>query len=225
VEPRLIASQREGTATLYPFDGVGIYDRDRFIKLGGFDPTLKSPYWQLMDFGFRAHLWGESIRCTQFVRLSYNGEAPSIDGTVEESYCRFYLKNMAPVFYGDHAQLPWRRFPGYFLRSRRGIFLAWSDFTAGRKWVDTNRFRFRSDARLLIELWENPGEEEIPAGNGGNAGTVGNSSGSNGGENNGRVFFKPPDGKFAGTPRPLTETGGKGLRAGALNPLIIRGKP
>jgi hypothetical protein len=149
---------REGMPSLYPFNGVGVYDRDRFVCLGGFDGTLKSPFWQLMDFGFRAHLWGEEIACTQLVRLSYDGEAPVEDSTAEGSHRRFYLKNLAPVFRGDSAHIPLRRFPAYLLRTGGDPFAAWGDFTAGRRWVRTNRYRFHSDARTITELWENIGE-------------------------------------------------------------------
>jgi hypothetical protein len=161
VKPVFFATQREGTPALFPFDGVGIYDRDRFIKLGGFDIGLKSPHWQLMDFGFRAHLWGEEIRSTQYVRLSYNGEIPLSDSTAGESYRRFYLKNLAPVFYGDRAEIPFRRFFPYFFRSGKDPFLAWADFAEGRSWVRTNRYRFRRDARALVELWEMPGRDPV----------------------------------------------------------------
>jgi hypothetical protein len=163
VKPVFFATQREGTQTIFPFDGVGIYDRDRFIKLGGFDGTLRSPHWQLMDFGFRAHLWGEDIRSTQYVRLSYNGEIPLTDSSADESHRRFYLKNLAPVFHGDGAEIPFRRFLPYFFRSGKDPFLAWSDFAGGRAWAKTNRYRFRKDARSLIELWEMPFQEPGPA--------------------------------------------------------------
>jgi hypothetical protein len=156
VKTLLLPPLREGMHSLYPFDGVGIYDRERVIQLGGFDGTLTTPHWQLMDFGFRAHLWGETIQSTQLVRLSYNGEAPPEDSTAEESYRRFYLKNLAPIFRGDNAHLPLRRFPGYLFRSGGDPFLAWSDFAEGRRWVKTNRFRFQGDARRLTELWEDP---------------------------------------------------------------------
>jgi hypothetical protein len=56
---RGLSPSSEGLRSLYPFDGVGIYDKERFVRMGGFDGTLKSSYWQLMDFGFRAHLWGK----------------------------------------------------------------------------------------------------------------------------------------------------------------------
>jgi hypothetical protein len=51
----------DGNFSLYPYDGIGIYDRQRFIQTGGFDTTIKNQAWQLADFGFRAHLWGEEI--------------------------------------------------------------------------------------------------------------------------------------------------------------------
>ncbi len=147
---------KEAGFTLYPFDGVGIYDRERFIQLGGFDTTLHTSYWQLMDFGFRAWLWGETIACTQLVRMSYDGDIPSEDSTAEESYKRFYLKNLAPVYRGDSAHIPLRRYPSYVLKSGDGPFEAWEDFSVARKWVETNKYRFKQDAHTLIELWEKP---------------------------------------------------------------------
>jgi hypothetical protein len=136
---------------------VGIYDRQRFIRLGGFDTSIRNPYWQLMDFGFRACLWGEEISVTQHVKLSSEGEIPATDSTIDESYRRFYLKNIAPVFRGDHAHLPWRRFPGYLAKSGWDIFGAWEEFTEARRWVATNRSRWKYDARIVNELWEDVG--------------------------------------------------------------------
>jgi hypothetical protein len=148
------APAKEGGHSLYPFDGIGVYDRERFIRLGGFDGTLKSFYWQLMDFGFRSRLWGEEIASTQAVKLSYEGAISAADSTAEESYRRFYLKNLAPVFRGDYANLPLRRFPGYLRRSGADIFSAWDDFKEARAWVKTNCYRFRCDARTMTNSWE-----------------------------------------------------------------------
>ena len=149
-------STKEASVSLYPFDGVGIYDRERFIRLGGFDSTLRTSYWQLMDFGFRAWLWGEQIACTQLVRMSYDGDIPSEDSTAEDSYKRFFLKNLAPVFRGDSAHIPLRRYPRYVMKSGDGPFEAWEEFMEARKWVETNRYRFKQDAHTLTELWEKP---------------------------------------------------------------------
>ena len=144
--------QKEGDISLYPFDGIGIYDRERFIRLGGFDPSIKNFFWQLMDFGFRSRLWGEEIAATLLVKLSYEGAVPEEDRTADLGGLRFFLKNLAPVFRGDYAHIPLRRFPGYY-RKRGDFFAAWEEFSAARDWVRTNRYRFRSDARTVAELF------------------------------------------------------------------------
>jgi hypothetical protein len=149
--------QEDGLPSLYPFDGVGIYDRERFIRLGGFDGTLKNAYWQFMDFGFRSWLWGEEIRSSQLVKISYNGEVPAEDNSIGASYLRFYLKNLAPMFRKDYAHLPFRRFPAYLLRSGEDLAAAWESFTESRRWVNLNRYRWRSDARTITDRWEIPG--------------------------------------------------------------------
>jgi len=143
----------EGDISLYPFDGIGIYDRQRFIQSGGFDITIKHPHWQLMDFGFRAYLWGEEISANLHFKLSYNGELPSENYTVEENYKRFYLKNLAPVFRSDYAHLPLYRFPGFLFQSGEDIFTAWKEFKESRKWVMLNKFRWKSDARTITKTW------------------------------------------------------------------------
>jgi hypothetical protein len=158
VKTLMFAPEREGQSSLYPFDGVGIYDRLRFIDIGGFDSSLSSTHWQLMDFGFRAYLWGEQISATQLIRLSYDGEPPPEDSTTDESYRRFYLKNLAPIFQGDHASLPLRCFFPYLWRVGRDLFTVWGEFLKARHWIKDYQYRFRSDARAITELWENVGE-------------------------------------------------------------------
>jgi len=154
----------EGLLSLYPFDGVGIYDRERFVRLGGFDGTLKSSYWQLMDFGIRAYLWGEEISSTQTLRLSYDSAVQAEDNSVSVDYFRFYLKNLAPVFKGDNAILPYSRFPGYLLQTNSDFFTAWEDFHESRRWVNTNRFRWRCDIQAVADRWdlESAGENNPP---------------------------------------------------------------
>jgi hypothetical protein len=154
IRPLIFSPKKEELPSLYPFDSVGVYDRDRFIRLGGFDTTLKNPYWQLMDFGFRSYLWGEEIRVTQQIKLSWEGEFPVADTSPDESYRRFYLKNLALVFRGDYAHLPLGRFFTYLRRSGVDPFSAWEEFFQARRWIKTNRYRFRGDARTVNDLWE-----------------------------------------------------------------------
>jgi len=145
----------EGHLTLYPFDGIGIYDRQRFIRTGGFDITLKNTYWQFMDFGFRAFLWGEEIALSLQLKLLCEGNMPVEDRTVEESYKRFYIKNLAPVFRSDYAHLPLYRFLPFMLKTGEDLFSAWEEFSEGRKWVTKNKFRWKSDAHAVTKCWDN----------------------------------------------------------------------
>jgi hypothetical protein len=146
----------EGLPSLYPFLGAGIYDRKRFIRLGGFDRTIQNFHWQLMDFGFRSHLWGEKIVSTGHIKLAFEGSVPEEDATAEAGYRRFFLKNLAPVFRSDYAHIPLRRFPGFFTSSGESLLSMWEEFSQARRWVKTNRYRFRYDARMLAELWDSP---------------------------------------------------------------------
>jgi hypothetical protein len=154
IKTLVFAPRQEGLPSLYPFDGVGVYDRERFINLEGFDPRIRNPYWQLMDFGFRAYLWGQEISVTQHIKLSNEGLIPMEDNTIDESYRRFYLKNIAPVFRENHAHLPWRRFPSYLASSGWDLFGAWEEFKEARRWVRSNRFHWKYDARTVNDLWE-----------------------------------------------------------------------
>jgi len=144
--------QKEGLPSLYPFDGIGIYDRERFLRLGGFDNLIKNFYWQLMDFGFRSSLWGEEIASTRLIKLSYEGTVPTEDTTPDEGWRRFFLKNLAPVFRRDYAHIPLARFPAY-ARKRGELLAAWEEFSSAREWVKTNRYRFVTDARTVAECF------------------------------------------------------------------------
>ncbi|MCL2441885.1 MAG: hypothetical protein FWD13_00255 [Treponema sp.] len=160
-----IEPHNEGDISLYPFDGIGIYDKQRFINLGGFDISLNKAHWQLMDFGFRAHLWGEEISLNIQLKLSYDRELPPETSTIEENYRRFYLKNLAPVFRNDYAHLPLYRFPGFLCSSGEDIFRAWEEFKESRKWVIKNKFRWRCDARSVTKRWDTaaPKSDHSPA--------------------------------------------------------------
>jgi len=154
-----IEPQNDSELSLYPFDGIGIYDRHRFINMGGFDVTLNNTHWQLMDFGFRAYLWGEKIAVNFHLKLSYDGELPVENSSIEECYRRFYLKNLAPVFRSarvsnDYAHLPLSRFLPFACNSGEDIFSAWKEFKESRRWVTNNKYRFRCDARSVTKMWD-----------------------------------------------------------------------
>jgi hypothetical protein len=149
---------RDGSRTLFPFDFCGIYSRERFVLTGGFDGGLDKPYWQKLDFGFRAWLWGEEIRLAQALKLNYIESSPEEDTTPDDCYKWFWLKNLAPQFRGDSAAMPPHRFWPYLRARRGGLLSAIGEFRSAREWVQINRYRFRSDAASLVDLWEDEGQ-------------------------------------------------------------------
>jgi hypothetical protein len=143
----------EDSPSIMPYDFVGLYARKLFLGLGGFDPAIPNPYWQKLDFGLRAYMWGSGIRATTAVRLDQTSQPPAEDATPDEGYRRFYLKNLLVQHAGDHGTLPWSRFPGFFLRTGGGLLNSYHLFAEIKKWVEQNRFRFRYDARSITDLW------------------------------------------------------------------------
>ena len=154
IQTAFLEPQAEGDISLYPFDGIGVYDRQRFIHLGGYDITLKHQHWQLMDFGFRSFLWGEEIAYNFHFKLSYDSDLNPENYAIDENYRQFFLKNLAPVFRNDHAHLPLYRFPGFLSRSGEDFSGAWNEFREARKWVTKNKFRWRCDARAVTNRWD-----------------------------------------------------------------------
>lgn len=147
----------DNTPTLYNFDCIGIYNRQRFIQMGGFDYTITSSYWQNIDFCMRSWLWGEKILCSPLFRLSYEDISPVEDSTINTSYLRFYLKNLLPFYKNDYAYIPVSAFFGFARRSS-SFFGSISLFKAARLWVETNQYRFKKDASSLISQWDNKKE-------------------------------------------------------------------
>lgn len=139
--------------TLYAFDQVGFYDREKYMRLGGADYTITSPYWQNLDLFFRAWLWGERISISTAFQFYYNSDINGEDQTPDLSYLRFYLKNLLPVFNTDHARIPKSSFFPFRLRSSCGMAESIRQFKNASKWTEENKYRFKCDASLLIENW------------------------------------------------------------------------
>lgn len=146
-------SVSDGIPTLYPFDFIGIYNREKFIEIGGYDYNIESSYWQNVDFALRAWLWNEKIVITTRFQISYTDEVPLEKSATDFSYIHFYLKNILPKFRDDHGIVPRFSFLRFYFQSKCGIFQARSLFSETKKWVKKNQFRFKKDIQYLIENW------------------------------------------------------------------------
>jgi len=143
----------DGTKTLYPFDFVALYNRKKFIKLGGFDYTIKSPYWQNMDMAMRSWLWGEETKITTLLQLTFVDEVESQDTTVNLDYLRFYLKNQLPKIKMETGYIKKSSFISFYLHSGCGILEAKRQFNEARDWVKQNKYMFKMDIQNLVKNW------------------------------------------------------------------------
>ena len=144
---------KDKAPTLYPFDFIGLYNCDKFKQLGGFDYTIKNSYWQNLDFSFRAWLWGEEIRLASLFKIEYQEEVIPEDTTRDFSYLRFFLKNIAPIFKMDHADLPRKKMFKYISKAHFGLFDAIRDFNDAHSWIEKNKYRFKNDSKIFIDTW------------------------------------------------------------------------
>jgi hypothetical protein len=148
------AQATEGDKTLFPFDFIGLYQREKFIALGGFDHTITAPYWQLLDFSLRAWLRGDEIRINPRIVLGYDTDFPESDTTVNAAYFRFYLKNIAPERKNTRTVIPERLFFRFWHQSRENYFDARRLFRDARRWVAANSDAFTGDIISLTEAWD-----------------------------------------------------------------------
>ena len=145
----------DSSPNLFPFDNIALYNRKKFIDLGGFDYTINSHYWQNLDFSFRAWLWGEEIKLSTAFSLSYNTEIPVLETGASQFSNRFYLKNLVPRFRFDSAYIPASSFLAFWGSSSCGFFEALTRFKEARVWVEKNKYRFKRDTLNLLENWGN----------------------------------------------------------------------
>lgn len=71
IDPISFFPKEELSATLYPFLGVGLYERALFQRLRGFDEEIESDYWQTLDFGVRSWLYGYPIYNTPLLKSTF----------------------------------------------------------------------------------------------------------------------------------------------------------
>lgn len=149
---------KDAVKTLFPHDYMGVYSKRRYEALGGYDPALRNPWWQKLEFGFRAMLWGESMACLGSFRMAYDGEPPEEDATPDASYRRLWLRCLAVRTGASGASLPWGKFPHYLRQSGSGVSGGLADFREARAFVAANSARYRTDAKTLVGSWEGEGK-------------------------------------------------------------------
>lgn len=150
---RMLAEEDNGPS-LYPFDSMGLYNRELFGRIGGYDEAIQSTYWQRLDFGFRCFLWGYRISSRKNFLVDYESETEAEDASPRNGYRRFFLKNLAVRRGADKAVLPFRRIIPFLMRTDGGLVDGVRTFRSVQSWVETHRYHFKMDASGIAELWE-----------------------------------------------------------------------
>ena len=143
----------DGKKTIYPKDFIALYNRKKFIQLGGFDYTIQTPYWQNLDLAIRSWLWGQQTKLTTMLQFSYIDEPPVEDRTINYDYLRYYLKNEVPKYKLQQGYIKNTSFPGFLFRSSCGYLEAKRLFKAAKKWVEKNKYQFKMDLQSFIKDW------------------------------------------------------------------------
>ena len=151
----------DGKKTVYPKDYIALYNRKKFIQLGGFDYTIQSSYWQNLDLAVRSWLWGEETRLTTMLQFSYIDEPTVEDRTINQDYLRYYLKNEVPKYKNQQAFIKESAFIKFLFRSSCGYLEAKRQFKAAKNWVNRNKYQFKKDLQTFIREWsEESGQAE-----------------------------------------------------------------
>jgi hypothetical protein len=115
---------------------------------------MSNPFWQKMDFGFRAHLFGRSIMLDTTFRVEYRSAHPTEDQTVDQDYPWFYAKNLAIRVGREGVSLPPLRVIPFSLQSGVGLVKGIQLFRDARRWLKENGNRYVRDPRDLVREWD-----------------------------------------------------------------------
>lgn len=149
--------EEDGQVSLFPYDFIGIYDREKFLDIGGFDKDIYSEFYQKMDFGFRAFMFGDSIRFNTSFKVSFlNDENRNIEDTTEDKdYKRFLLKNLLVKYDGEKGFLPFYSIFSYLLNKPGfGIINSIKEFMQERKHIKNIAEKYKIDSNSFIKEWE-----------------------------------------------------------------------
>ena len=96
VEPLSFMPSAKCHENLYPFLGIGLYDRALFQRLRGYDEEISGAYWQTLDFGVRCWLYGYPVyTMSDIAVLFYSKQFLIEDRSDQQGFERFYSKALS----------------------------------------------------------------------------------------------------------------------------------
>jgi hypothetical protein len=144
IDPVPFFPSGEVTATLYPYLGIGMYERALFQRLRGFDELVEGDFWQVLDFGLRTWLYGYPIFTVSYLSCSFPMRQLVIeDRSPHEGMKRVHTK-----------ALGMRQMNGKNYPKRSGKY---HDSHVHAE-VKKRLALYKSDFQQLIDQWQAPGD-------------------------------------------------------------------
>lgn len=124
----------DANPTLYPYRGIGLFDRALFQRIRSYDVDIESEYWQILDLGIRYNLYGNTIECTSAFIVRFPSSLSIVeDRSPVESMDKVHTRALAVESINGKNFA--RKFRGYFDRKvfieevkKRQLFLVKKDF-------------------------------------------------------------------------------------------------
>ncbi len=142
------------TSTLFPYYYIGLYNRERFLRLGGYDDKIANEYWQRIEFGVRSWMWGAPIWATRQLSVRQLTEYPPNDESLDDSYARFYLKSFGLRIDRKKISIPASTALRAALFQSGSVLDGMRMVREIRVWANEHRQRFVREANRVTETWK-----------------------------------------------------------------------
>ena len=143
--------------TFWVSGGSGVFDRQKFLELGGFDPIFAPFYWEDIDLSFRAARKGYKCIFEPDAQVDHFHEK----GAIKKSSSPFFIKVVA---YRNQFLFVWKNIDNYFLIIQHILWLPYHiirvifsldfAFHLGLLWAIARSWRLVTNSRID----ENPPE-------------------------------------------------------------------
>lgn len=102
--------------TFWVSAGSGLFDRQKFLELGGLDPLFAPFYWEDIDLAWRARKAGYICLFDPQALVDHYHE----EGAIRKSYSKFFIKT---VSYKNQFLFVWKNISDYLMLSQHILWL------------------------------------------------------------------------------------------------------
>lgn len=110
------AASPQSGETLWVSGGSGLFDKKKFLDLGGFDPIFAPFYWEDIDLSWRAYKLGFICLFDSRARVDHYHE----EGVIKKTYSPLYIKTVA---YKNQFIFVWKNISDYLLLTQHLLWL------------------------------------------------------------------------------------------------------